>query len=104
MDEKTERKAYSGLAAGIVLQAVTDWRKLIKHKAWLDTDVSAVNFDEIRKFLKSEYCLLLLHGSAVKQEKILEQLENELKEAKEKHENESESRTRKLRSRTRTRR
>ena len=76
------------LAAEIVAKAVEDWRMLIQQKAWLPSvPISQqCNFDEIRNFLRSQWCELLLLPCEMDQQKILEILEAELQEAQQKHE------------------
>lgn len=71
------------LAAEIVIGAVSDWRKLIKKKAWLDKEPDKFcNFDELRNFFKGEWCAFLLQNFRIEPACILEMLEEELRQAK----------------------
>ena len=76
------------LAAEIVAQAVEDWRTLVKKKAWLPSvPVSThCNFNDIRSFLRSEWCELLLLPCEMDAQRILQILEEELREAQRKDE------------------
>lgn len=82
------------LALEIVSRAVMDWRLLIRAKAWKKKLYHAqggndrlpsyrVNFKELRRFFKSEWCdnLLVSTGASITAEKILKVLERELEEA-----------------------
>ncbi len=85
------------LALEIVNRAVTDWRLLIQAKAWKCKRMYQtqggferlpsyrVNFKELRRFFKSEWCdnLLVSTDAAITAEKILAVLERELEEAME---------------------
>jgi hypothetical protein len=73
---------YTRLAAEIVACAVRDWRDLIKRKRYEGAD--GCSFDEIRRFLNSEYCEFLMQDFEISPERILKQLEMELAEAKRK--------------------
>lgn len=71
------------LAAEIVIGAANDWRKLIKRKAWLNkTQDKYCNFEELRIFFKSDWCALLLNGFHIDPARILDVLEEELRQAK----------------------
>lgn len=83
---KTPRLAYE-----IVLYAVKDWRQLVKRKAWKKTASPKCNFNELRKFFKSDWCAFLMQGVRVPPQKILQMLEEELKEAKRKEKNDGPS-------------
>lgn len=74
------------LAAGIVAAAVTDWRELVKRKAWDKKPQRYCNFTELRLFFKSEWCAFLLQHFSIEPESILERLEAELAEAMRKEE------------------
>ena len=79
------RDPYRRLAASIVLQAVDDWWQLVEAHVWLDNYfLPQKNFEELRAFFKSEWCEFLLIHTDVKPGDILQQLEKELQEAKEK--------------------
>ncbi|NLJ82315.1 MAG: hypothetical protein GX330_04220 [Bacteroidales bacterium] len=69
------------MASAIVRQAVDDWRRLIRLKRQT-CNVTEINisFVEIRQFFNSEYCNVLLEIDPLI---ILEQLEKELREARE---------------------
>lgn len=77
------------LASEIVQCAVSDWRMLIKAKAWKDErrrrakleTTQKVNFDEIRIFLKSDWCTLLMNNFTMRPEHVLHILEKELSDA-----------------------
>ena len=82
MNNDYENDPVGLLAATIVIQAVVDWRELVKRKAWRDKDPSRYcNFEELRKFFKSEWCAFLLLKFEVDPERILEILEAELASA-----------------------
>lgn len=83
----------------IVQRAVFDWRKLITAKAWKCHHLNRIensdrlpnvlcNFDELRRFFKSDWCELILecNQTSVSALKILSILEEELKDAIEKDE------------------
>ena len=87
------------LALEIVYYAALDWRRLVKAKAWKKDYKKNVyhywqipsvrcNFDELRKFFRSEWCDFLLTANQVSTtgERILALLESELEEAMEKDE------------------
>jgi len=63
------------LRDAIIIQAVKDWRQLYTKQK----QKKRVNFNLLRKFFKSEWCMLLTMG---KNEIILEQLEKERKTIK----------------------
>lgn len=71
------------LGCAIIYQAVTDWRLLIKQKAWLKEYPDAKNnFGELRVFFKSGLCLALTPDeSTLTPRRMLEILEEELAEA-----------------------
>ena len=82
------------LALEIVNRAVYDWRALIQAKAWKKKLYPSqggveklpsyrVNFKELRRFFKSEWCdnILVSTGASITAEKILAVLERELEEA-----------------------
>lgn len=85
------------IALKVVERAVLDWRLLISAKAWeaqeyiQQRNTSAIpsadcNFNELRAFFKGGTCDEYLHlaKSDLTGQAILEQLEKELEEAKEK--------------------
>lgn len=82
-----ESDPHMHLAAEIVAGAVTDWRELVKRKAWEDERPNRFcNFTELRLFFKSEWCEFLLQHFSIEPEGILEMLEAELAEAMRKDE------------------
>jgi hypothetical protein len=75
------------MAAEVVVSAITDWRGLIKRKAWLDGYVKHnCNFDELRSFFNGEWCEFLMQDFSMKPKELLQLLEKELQEAKRKDE------------------
>lgn len=69
-------------AAEIVMHAITDWRWLIKEKAWQNEEEKPLcNFTELRAFFNSEWCAFLLEKWSMESTRILELLEAELQEA-----------------------
>ena len=49
------------LAAEIVIHAITDWRDLVRTRAWEKQHLSkSKNFDELRAFFKGEWCEFLM--------------------------------------------
>lgn len=69
-------------AAEIVMHAITDWRWLIKEKAWLNEEEKPLcNFNELRAFFSGEWCAFLLEKWDMESARILEILEAELQEA-----------------------
>lgn len=70
------------LATAIIKQAVDDWRLLIRHRKRTTVTPSGhpISFTEIRQFFKSDFCCLLIESDPLE---ILEQLEKELKDARE---------------------
>lgn len=79
------------IAAEIVIAAVNDWRQLIKSKVWLDDEIrnKFCNFYELRQFFRSDWCAFLMQNfDNIEPTKLLQLLEEELQEAKEKHERE----------------
>lgn len=66
---------YQELAVGIVELAIFDWRIFIKRP---EAQTPSYNFDEIRRFFKSEWCEFLLEGIGASPKRILEILEGEL--------------------------
>lgn len=68
----TQNEAYGELASAIVVQAMKDWRQLIKKRA-PDSEYSA-----LRLFFKSSWCDTLCVG--VNPQMILDRLEKDLKE------------------------
>lgn len=82
----TQPTKNTQLAVEIVLFAIKDWRELIRQKAWKFRYVqkSDRNFNELRKFFKSEWCAFLMQDYELTPETTLATLENELREAMEK--------------------
>lgn len=76
-----ENNPVSRTAAEIVIHAITDWRELVKQKAWRDYPSRNCNFEELRKFFKSDWCAFLMQGFDVEPARLLEVLEAELQEA-----------------------
>ena len=76
---------HMNLAAEIVASAATDWRELIKKKAWKKERQKVCEvvctFEGLRHFFKSEWCAFLLQHFSVEPEGILKILEAELSEA-----------------------
>lgn len=84
--EETEYIGESGLRFAIVAQAVRDWRSLIMKRAWevkRPNNTAVMGFEELRRFFRSDYALLLLVGSPLDPLDILDDLEEELARAKE---------------------
>ncbi len=73
---------FNELAVAIIGQAVQDWRLLIRYgkRSTIASPDCYISFTEIRKFFKSDVCCLLIESDPLK---ILEQLEKELKDARE---------------------
>ncbi len=68
------------LAAGIVDQAVKDWRALIRDNKTVSGNKGLViSFNELRRFFKSAWCKLLIDTDPLI---ILAQLEKELATAR----------------------
>lgn len=72
-------EAAKALALGVVERAVIDWKELCpkipKRKLCTEEiERRKVMFDEIRSFLRSEWCSRLL-GNTVRRSKMLEELE-----------------------------
>ena len=70
---------WDELAKVIVLQAVEDWRELIRlgiEKTSIDGE--KVDFGELRTFFRSEYCMALVDVDPIH---ILRRLERELEES-----------------------
>lgn len=85
--KKPKGDGARGLAAAIVIQAISDWRQLVRAKAWLDGgELKHKNFYELRAFFKSDWCAFLLEPTGITPRVILQALEKELQEAKEKDE------------------
>lgn len=73
------------LAVAIVVQAIADWRSLVKQKAWLDKcPQKSCNFTELRNFFKGEWSAFILLNVEIEPEHILELLEEELQDAMQK--------------------
>ena len=71
------------LAAQIVATAISDWRELIREKAWLSKRIEPrKNFTELRQFFESDWCALLMIFMELTPADILTKLEKELEEAK----------------------
>lgn len=66
---------YRELAISIVIQAVEDWRLFIYDPY---AQSNRYNFEELRKFFKSQWCEFLLECTSASPIKILEILEGEL--------------------------
>ena len=81
--EATQRDDFwTCLAAEIVIRAVEDWRDLVKQKKWNVSDRERYcNFEELRKFFKSEWCEFLMQDFEIEPERLIELLEAELKKA-----------------------
>ena len=71
------------LAAEIIIHAITDWRDLVRTRAWENKYQSkSKNFDELRAFFKGEWCEFLMQNFDIESEAVLDLLESELAEAK----------------------
>jgi hypothetical protein len=81
-----ERDPMARLASEILIQAVKDWRGLIKRKAWRSAVLQTKDksFEDLRVFFHSDWCALLMESFGVQPDHILRLLEIELKEAREK--------------------
>jgi hypothetical protein len=77
-------EGYARLAAEIVILAIDDWRQLIARRAWDGRMYYMRNFDELRRFFQSEYCDFLMMNFDIEPAALLELLEKELEEAKQK--------------------
>lgn len=79
-DSRRISDPWDELAKAIVHQAVVDWRHLIsKGKVYRPIGFFPVNFNELRRFFKSDYCQLMIDTDP---ESILRQLEKELDESR----------------------
>ena len=77
-----ENDPYKLLAATIVIQAIEDWRALVRARAWEDsTPNKHKNFNALRLFFNGEWCAFLLHDFDIEPAAILETLEKELQQA-----------------------
>lgn len=79
-------KSYKGgaklLATMIVVQAINDWRDIIKNRDYLNKSQSPnKNLSELRLFFKSDWCKFLMMFMEITPQQILNKLEIELKEA-----------------------
>lgn len=82
---------YAKLAGAVIINAVEDWRQLIRSKAYRDhgsenmKDGGMVNFGELRLFFKSDFCDLLFDvcQKQVAGRYVLRHLEAELEQAME---------------------
>lgn len=63
------------LAAAIILQAVEDWRRLCKGKK----QDGKVNFNELRRFFKSEWFVALASEVKLSPAEVLRRLDTERK-------------------------
>lgn len=73
--------AWDELTKAIIMQAVEDWRTLIKaERRSLPAHGGTISLREIRQFFKSDYCRSLMDGDPLI---ILKQLEKELKRSRE---------------------
>lgn len=73
------------LAMSIIMQAIADWRFLVKKRAWeIDYNSRYCSFDEMRNFFRGDWCAMLLIKTEWSGERILELLEAELQEAMQK--------------------
>lgn len=77
------------LACEIVVQAIEDWKMLIRRKAWENGDWIddaskglVMGFQELRVFFRSDWCELLLTGTEMTGDGILASLEDMLEAAK----------------------
>lgn len=76
---------YDRIAAEIVIGAIRDWRVLVNRKAWIDrTPSPQCNFDEIRRFFRSQYCDFIMQNFSMTPEDVLMLLEGELQQATQK--------------------
>ena len=70
------------LATMIVVQAITDWRSIIKQRDFLERTPSRnKNLHELREFFNSEWCEFLMMFMGITPKQILNKLEMELEEA-----------------------
>lgn len=70
------------LATMIVVQAITDWKSIIKQRDFLDRKPNRYkNLNELREFFNSEWCKFLMMFMEITPKQILNQLEKELEEA-----------------------
>jgi hypothetical protein len=67
-----EATGFRGLAMGIVLQAITDWRRLVKGAK----ETGDCNFKELEHFFRYE-CDRYLTGTSMTGEEILKKLKAE---------------------------
>lgn len=80
--DEYESDPYGLLAVTIVMQAVFDWRFLIKKRAWEKAHTSrCCNFNELRNFFNGDWCAMLLIKTQWEGGRILELLEAELRDA-----------------------
>lgn len=84
-----ERDPMARLASEILIQAIKDWRYLVKRKAWKSTTLQTkeTNLKELRLFFKGDWCALLMDGFETDPAQIMLQLEAELQAAKDKERN-----------------
>lgn len=77
-----ENDPYGLLAVSIVMQAIYDWRHLIRERDWEREHPNPYyNFNALRLFLRGDWCAMLLVKTQWTGERILELLEAELREA-----------------------
>lgn len=67
---------YADLICGIIEQAATDWRDLVKREKQ-DRTAYFYNYIEIRAFFNSQWCEQLMSGMSIKPTDILKRLERE---------------------------
>lgn len=73
----TSTEPYRVLATEIVLQAIADWQSLCRlEKEYRVDRQQSVNFTELQRFFRSDYCDLLLEGTGLTGEYILRELED----------------------------
>lgn len=72
----TRINPWLALAQGIVLQGVNDWRALDA-----GIPISRVNYIELRTFFNSQWCEHLLIYSGIHPSRILQTLEEELRQS-----------------------
>ena len=73
-------KPYENLANAIVMQAVTDYRKLLRGEPIIESKCRKVSIEEIEQFLKSDWFFTLTNVDGNKIIKRLkEEYENECK-------------------------
>jgi hypothetical protein len=79
------------MAVAIVIQAIEDWRSLIKQKAWHDKcQQTEYSFAGLRNFFKGDWCAFLMLDFELEPERILEHLEIELQSAMRKERTDNE--------------